>query len=182
MSLRFPKWYADRVARLRVPLGFLLLALFLWLAKPTWLSLFLGLPASALGLLLRAWAAGHLRKNEQLVQSGPYAWVRNPLYLGTALTAGGLTTAAADWRLFALTCVVFLLVYLPAVQLEEQHLKDLFPTYWEYALRVPAFLPRRPKTPTPSRFQWSCYWRNQEYKAALAYLLVLAYLFWKLPP
>src|SRR5204863_6444290 len=85
----FPKPYADIVAKLRVPCGFALAAAFLWLSQPTFLSLAAGLPVSILGLGLRAWAAGHLEKNTTLTESGPYAWVRNPLYIGTLTAAAG---------------------------------------------------------------------------------------------
>ncbi len=123
----FPKPYADFVARLRAPGGFLLVAAFLWFSEPTPRSLLWGLPVSVLGLWLRGWAAGHLAKNARLATSGPYAWVRNPLYLGTLLVAAGLTLAAQSPWLAGLFAAVFLLVYLPAIELEEQYLRELFP-------------------------------------------------------
>jgi protein-S-isoprenylcysteine O-methyltransferase Ste14 len=92
---RFPKAYADVVARLRVPSGFLLVAAFAYLATPSAQSLLYGVPVSIAGLLLRGWAAGHLAKNENLATGGPYAYVRNPLYLGTLLVAAGLVIASA---------------------------------------------------------------------------------------
>ncbi len=96
MTRRYWFWkpYADCVARLRVPSGFVLLAAFAYLSAPDAKSLTYGLPVAVLGLLLRAWAAGHLAKNEQLAQGGPYAHVRNPLYLGTLLVAAGLAIAS----------------------------------------------------------------------------------------
>ncbi len=90
----FPKSWADRVQRLRVPSGFLLAAVFVWAARPTWVSLLSASPLWAAGLALRAWAAGHLRKNTALTVSGPYAYLRNPLYAGTLLTAAGFAVAA----------------------------------------------------------------------------------------
>ncbi len=84
----FPKPYADFVARLRVPSGFLLLVVFAWRSRPTGGSLLIGLPIAVAGLFLRAWATGHLAKNQQLATTGPYAYVRNPLYVGNA-TCGG---------------------------------------------------------------------------------------------
>ena len=132
----FPKRYADKVQRLRVTSGFLLLAAFVWFAKPTSQSLWLGVPISLIGLSIRAWAAGHLAKNENLAMSGPYAYVRNPLYLGTLLTAAGVAVASRSWWLAGLLTVVFALVYLPVIELEEQHLRTLFPKYAAYAERV----------------------------------------------
>src|SRR5271157_1855327 len=119
--IRFPKPYADAVARLRVPSGFLLVAVFAWFSHPTGRSLEFGLPVSLAGLALRAWAAGCLAKNQQLASGGPYAYTRNPLYLGTLLVAGGLVVASRNIGLGILFIAVFLLVYLPVIQLVEQH-------------------------------------------------------------
>src|SRR5258708_2343602 len=138
----FPKAYADRAAKLRVPGGFLLVAAFLWWSSPTWLSLAWGLPVAIAGLALRAWAAGHLEKNRELTISGPYAYVRNPLYIGTLAVAAGFVIASCQWALGVLFAAVFLLVYLPVVELEEQHLRTLFPAYADYEQRVPKLFPR----------------------------------------
>jgi len=175
----FPKPYADLVARLRVPGGFVVAAAFLWLASPSWTSLLAGLPLSIAGLCLRGWAAGHLEKNQRLTTSGPYAWVRNPLYLGTLATAAGL--ALASWRLSLALIVAgyFLLIYLPVVELEEQYLRQLFPDFDAYAARVPMFLPRPPHRSATVRFRWSLYRHNREYEALGGFLAALAVLVWK---
>src|SRR5437660_460522 len=133
--------YADFVARLRVPSGFVLVVAFAWLSHPAPRSLVTGLPISVLGLLLRGWATGHLEKNIRLAQSGPYAYVRNPLYLGTALVAAGLVVASQRWTLAAIFAAVFVLIYLPVIELEEQHLRSLFPAFVRYAQKVPALYP-----------------------------------------
>lgn len=174
----FPKRYADAVARLRVALGFLLVAAFAWLAAPQAPSLAWGLPLAAAGLLLRGWAAGHLAKNERLATSGPYACVRNPLYLGTLLVAAGLAIAARRWLLGALAAAVFALIYLPAIELEEQHLRKLFPEYAAYAARVPMLWPRW-RAPGGAGFRWRLYWRNEEYQAAAGFLAGAAWLVWR---
>jgi protein-S-isoprenylcysteine O-methyltransferase Ste14 len=174
----FPKPYADRVAKLRVPCGFILVAAFLWLSAPTATSLIIGLPVSILGLALRAWAAGHLEKNTTLADGGPYAYVRNPLYIGTLLAAAGLVIASLKWELGVLFAAVFLLIYLPVVELEEQHLRKLFPAYDDYAQRVPKLLPRFAGT-NRKPFRWSVYIKNQEYQALLGFLAGAAVLVWK---
>jgi protein-S-isoprenylcysteine O-methyltransferase Ste14 len=180
-GVSFPKPYADRVAKLRVFFGFVLVAAFVWLARPNILSLAAGLPLSALGLGLRAWAAGHLEKNLALTESGPYARVRNPLYLGTLTAAAGLAVAARRWELAILFAAVFLLVYLPVVELEEQHLRQLFPGFKEYATRVPRLCPRFGGTVSHARrFRWALYRRNREYEALAAFLAGVAVLLWKL--
>ena len=178
--LRFPARYAHLVARLRVPGGFLLAIAFGWLARPSALSMETGLPVAAAGLLLRAWAAGHLEKNTRLATTGPYAWVRNPLYLGTLLTAIGLVAASRRLLLAVLFALVFALVYLPAIQLEEEYLRELFPDFGEYAQRVRALRPRRPGAPQPARFRMDLYMRNEEYQALLGFLAGAAWLAVKL--
>jgi protein-S-isoprenylcysteine O-methyltransferase Ste14 len=175
----FPKPYADAVAKLRVPSGFLLVVAFAWLAAPTFSSLALGVPVSVAGLCLRAWAAGHLAKNQQLAAGGPYAFVRNPLYAGTLLVAAGLVIATRRVELALLFGAVFLFVYLPVIQNEEQHLRKNFPDYATYASRVPALIPYKAPLDAPGRFRSELYVRNQEYQALLGYLAGLLYLVWK---
>ncbi|MGE5646821.1 MAG: methyltransferase family protein [Acidobacteriota bacterium] len=174
----FPKPYADLAARLRVPLGFVLVAAFAWFSKPDAWSLAWGLPVAAAGLLLRGWAAGHLAKNERLATSGPYAHVRNPLYVGTALAAAGLAIASREPLLAALFAAAFAFVYLPAIELEEQHLRKLFPEYKLYAQRVPMLWPRLRATGT-ARFEWRLYRKNEEYQALIGYMAGAALLVWK---
>ncbi|HTX35730.1 MAG TPA: isoprenylcysteine carboxylmethyltransferase family protein [Bryobacteraceae bacterium] len=178
----FGKRYADTVARLRVPTGFLLVAVFAWLSRPTPRWMALGVPVSLAGLALRAWAAGCLAKNQQLATSGPYAYTRNPLYLGTMLVAAGLAIASRSLGLAALTAAVFLLIYLPVIQLEEQHLRRLFPEYEAYAQAVPALWPRlrRMAQKRAVHFQAALYLRNQEYNAAAGFAAGLAFLLWKM--
>lgn len=180
MTVHFPKPYADLVARLRVPFGFLIGIAFAQLARPDGTSLAIGLPVSAIGLLLRGWAAGHLRKNQALAQSGPYAWLRNPLYLGTLIVAAGLVIAARRWELAMLTAAVSLLIYFPVIALEEQHLRKLFPAFAEYERRVKMLVPRLPRVKAAEHFAWPVYWRNQEYKAAAGFLIGAAYLIWRM--
>ncbi len=175
----FPKPYADTVAKLRVTCGFVLVAAFLWLSAPTLASLAMGLPVSLLGVALRAWAAGHLQKDSALTESGPYAWVRNPLYVGTLTAAAGFVIASRRWELGVLFAAVFVLIYLPVVELEEQHLRRLFPGYAEYAQRVPKLFPRRPKSAGGKAFRFSLYKHNREYEAALGFLAGVALLAWK---
>jgi protein-S-isoprenylcysteine O-methyltransferase Ste14 len=176
----FPKPYADLVARLRVPCGFLLVAAFAWLSQPSARSLAYGLPVGVLGLMVRGWAAGHLEKNTRLAETGPYAYVRNPLYIGTLLVAAGLVAASQRWILAAIFAAVFLLVYLPVIQLEEQHLRKLFPGYDSYARRVPAIIPFRRARPAEGRFRWKLYLKNEEYQALMGFTAGALFLVSKL--
>lgn len=172
----FPKRYADAVARLRVTAGFVMVAAFAVFAHPDPTSLLVGLPLSALGLALRAWAAGHLAKDQRLARSGPYSFTRNPLYLGTLVTALGLAAAARSIGLALLFTALFLLVYLPAIELEEQHLTAILPGYADFAARVPLLIPRWPSQFGPDRFSAALYRKNREYQALLGWLVGAAWL------
>lgn len=175
----FPKPYADAVQKWRVPSGIALAALFALLSDPVPPTLVLGLPFCLLGLAIRAWAAGHLRKDESLTVSGPYAFVRNPLYIGSLLAALGCVITAAKAELALLAGAYFLLVYLPVVELEEQHLAELFPEFGEYARRVRAFLPTLPDHIPPERFSFALYRRNREQRALYGLAAVYAFLIFK---
>jgi protein-S-isoprenylcysteine O-methyltransferase Ste14 len=166
----FPKPYADLVARLRVTCGFILVAAFAWFSRPDARSLALGLPVSALGLALRVWATGHVEKNIRLAESGPYAYVRNPL------VAAGFAIASRQWLLAVLFGVVFVFIYLPAIELEEQHLRKLFPEFAAYAERVPALWPTLAPVRRPQRFRWDLYVRNREYQALIGFAVGALYL------
>jgi protein-S-isoprenylcysteine O-methyltransferase Ste14 len=182
----FPKAYADTVARLRVPSGFLIVIVFAWFSRPTPESMAIGIPLSLFGLALRAWAAGCLAKNQRLATGGPYAYTRNPLYIGTLLVAAGLAVASRSIGLAGLFAAVFLLVYLPVIQNEEQHLRKIFPEYAAYAEHVPALIPRlgtrlnqaRERNSNP--FRTALYLKNQEYQAGLGFLAGMLLLFWKM--
>ncbi|MDQ6666276.1 MAG: isoprenylcysteine carboxylmethyltransferase family protein [Acidobacteriota bacterium] len=134
-----------------------------------------------MGLGLRAWAAGHLAKNRTLAEAGPYAYTRNPLYIGTLTVAAGLVLAGRSVWLGLVFAAVFLLVYLPVIQLEEQHLRKIFPAYADYAERVPALWPRfgtASKRGTQSSWNSRIYWNNREYQALLGFLAGCAWLIW----
>src|SRR5208282_6358220 len=98
--------------RIRVPLGFLLVLLYLWLAHPTWRSVSWGSFGIVPGLLIRALASGHVRKNEALATTGPYAYVRNPLYLGSLMIGGGFAVASRSWWIGVALTAMFFAIYL----------------------------------------------------------------------
>ena len=167
--------------RVRVPLGFVFAALYLWLARPACKSLLLGLVLIIPGLLIRALASGHVQKNEQLTTTGPYAYTRNPLYLGSLVLALGFAVAARSWWIGAALLLMILAIYVPVIRAEEAFLRTRFPEFDEYARQVPQLLPRL----TPFRhhsqsFSWELYWKHREYNAALGALAVLAALAAKL--
>ncbi|HYM10336.1 MAG TPA: isoprenylcysteine carboxylmethyltransferase family protein [Bryobacterales bacterium] len=174
------KRYARLAARLRVPTGFVVAALFAALARPSPASLLAGLPLAFAGLALRAWAAGHLEKNQTLAATGPFAYTRNPLYLGTLTVAAGFALAARNLWLAVLFALYFGLAYLPAISEEESHLRQIFPGYEEYATQVPRLVPRLASAKPPGAFRWALYLRNREYQALLGYLAGAAWLLWRL--
>jgi protein-S-isoprenylcysteine O-methyltransferase Ste14 len=168
--------------RLRVPLGFLLGAGYLVVARPTPLTLVVGAAIAFAGLLVRAWAAGHIVKNDQLATTGPYAHTRNPLYFGSFLMAAGFAIAA-HWSLLLFVIAFFVLIYGPTIRDERVGIRARFPeAYEEWERHVPSFLPR----PTPWRgaasaqdrggFDFQLYMRHGEWRAALGFAAVLAYL------
>jgi protein-S-isoprenylcysteine O-methyltransferase Ste14 len=175
----FPKTYADIVQRLRVPSGFLLVAAFVSLSDPGPASLAIGLPMCAAGLALRSWAAGHLRKNQRLTISGPYAWHRNPLYAGTLIAATGCAVGGGGVWLPLVVAAVFVMVYLPVMQLEEERLAELFEEFGAYAERVPQLFPAPPRERSPERFDWAVWRMNREWKGIAAFGLLYAFLIGK---
>ncbi|MGA9997880.1 MAG: isoprenylcysteine carboxylmethyltransferase family protein [Pyrinomonadaceae bacterium] len=167
--------------RWRVPLGFLCAALFFVFAKPRTWTLIVGGSFALLGLLIRAWSAGHIRKNSQLATSGPYAYTRNPLYFGSFILGLGFTIAAAQPLLAVLFIALFLGIYLPVMRVEGADLAKLFgEDYKAYARAVPLFfpslLPHRDERAGAVKFDASLYMRYREYRAALGVIVALGLL------
>jgi protein-S-isoprenylcysteine O-methyltransferase Ste14 len=164
--------------RIRVPLGFLFGIIFLVFARPNPTVLIIGGIVAVVGILIRAWASGHIRKNQNLAISGPYAFTRNPLYLGSFVLGVGFTVAAGVWWLGIAFAVLFLGIYLPVMRVESDDLTKLFGAeYEEYARRVPLFFPR-PTTyrASDAKFDMSLYLRYREYRAALGLIFALLVL------
>ena len=134
--------------RIRVPLGFVFAAVFLWLAQPTWKTMLLSLLLVVPGVWLRAYAAGYVRKNAELTFTGPYAYTRNPLYLGSMMIAFGFAVAAASGIILVALAGLFAVIYIPTIQGEEGYLREHFAGFDEYTAKVPRLLPRL----TPAEF------------------------------
>ena len=167
--------------RIRVPLGFAFAILYLWRAHPTGWSIFVGLFVAALGLVIRALASGHLRKNEELAIAGPYAYVRNPLYLGSLILAAGFVIAARSWWIATALVAFFVVIYLPVMRSEEAFLRQKFPAFADYARQVPRLIPRL--TPFGSgggSFSSELYCQHREYNAIAGALAMAALLLVKL--
>src|ERR1700687_2349559 len=127
----------SRVARrVRVPLGFIFAVVYVGLARPTGTSLIAGALVLLPGLFLRGLASGHVQKDKQLTTSGPYAYTRNPLYLGSLFLAAGFAIAARSWSIVAIMVLMFALIYVPVIAGEERYLRQTFPESGEEPLRV----------------------------------------------
>jgi len=163
--------------RIRVPLGFVAALVYLWQlvehkpqAAPIAWSLLLVLP----GLWLRAYAAGYVKKNSELTMTGPYAHVRNPLYLGSILIASGFAVALMSGPFAIALVVFFLLIYVPVIASEEAFLRDTFLEFEWYCARVPRLIPRITPARTPDgprgqsgSFSFALYRKHREYNSAI---------------
>ena len=166
--------------RIRVPMGFIFAAVFLWLARPGWRSMAASLALVVPGLWLRGYASGYVKKNAELATTGPYAHTRNPLYLGSMLIAFGFAAAAASWVILAALAALFAAIYIPTIQGEEAYLREHFAGFGAYARAVPRLWPRlRAAKRVVAReanaevedgrggFSWALYRKHREYNALM---------------
>jgi protein-S-isoprenylcysteine O-methyltransferase Ste14 len=159
---------ARRLARLRVPAGFAAGAAVLWLARPTWGTLAAGAIVAAAGQALRGWAAGHLEKGREVTRSGPYRWMRHPLYAGASLMAVGLTVAARDLAVAVLVAAYLGVMLTAAIRSEEATLRARFgPEYDAYA---------GGSVDRARRFSLARARRNREHRAVLGLIVALLIL------
>ena len=184
-----PDWIArwQRIARrIRVPLGFVTAGLYLFElirraphpAAIAW-SLALVLP----GLWLRGYAAGYVKKNRELTTTGPYAYTRNPLYLGSMMMAGGFAVALLSLPVALVLAAGFAVIYVPVIASEERFLRTAFPGFDAYCRQVPRLIPRfAPASQIDDQagsgaFSLALYLRHREYNAGIgAALLYLSLL------
>jgi protein-S-isoprenylcysteine O-methyltransferase Ste14 len=169
--------------RWRVRTGYPVAVLYWLLASPTYHWMAMGAGVAAFGLIVRAIAAGHLRKDRELATTGPYARTRNPLYLGSAFLAIGFAIAGHSWWAGSLVITYFAVFYYAVMRNEERDLRARFGIIFdEYAARVPLFLPNffdagyvPPADSAPDKtFSWEQYRRNREYKALIGTIAGLA--------
>ena len=173
--------YAKIARRIRVPLGFVLAIVYMWLARPTWFSLAIGATIALLGVTIRAAASGHITKNAALTATGPYAYTRNPLYLGSIVIGAGFAVAALNGWIVLAIAALFVAIYLPVIGSEEEFLRATFPGYDDYARRVPRLVPRfRKGTAATGSFSWERYRKHREYNALLGTMIMIVALAVKL--
>ena len=158
-----------RVARLRVTVGFGVAAAAFWLARPSWLSVSVGAIMALVGESLRLWAAGHIEKGLEVTTSGPYRWMRHPLYVGSSLLGAGFA-AASRHPVAAALVVLYLTVSLSvAARLEEATLRVKFGDAYDRYTRGITGRTSRPFSARRAR-------RNGEVQAVLGVLAALALL------
>jgi protein-S-isoprenylcysteine O-methyltransferase Ste14 len=171
----------NRIAkRIRVPLGFVFAAFFLWRARPDLLFMALSLLLVVPGVCLRAYASGYVKKNAELTSTGPYAYTRNPLYLGSMLIAFGFALASRSvWIALALAAL-FAIIYIPVIRGEEAFLRSKFADFDAYAARVPRLLPRFRTASMPGEdagsFSAALYRKHREYNALIGAIAIYAAL------
>ena len=174
----------SRIARrIRVPLGFAFAAFYLWRAKPSWPSLAIGTAIALLGIFVRAMASGHVEKNRVLTATGPYAYVRNPLYLGSIIIGVGFGLAARDVWIFVAILLLFVAIYLPVIRGEERFLQEKFPEFEDYSRRVPRMLPRLTAAGSDNAaggFSIELYMKHREWNALLGSVLLIGALIIKM--
>ncbi|HEV2288473.1 MAG TPA: methyltransferase [Candidatus Acidoferrales bacterium] len=170
--------------RWRVRIGYPVALAYLILAKPTARSLVIGGLTGVIGLAIRAWAAGYLRKHEALATSGPYTFTRNPLYFGSVILAAGFVIAG--WSVWpGVVVTLYLALFYPAVmRREESELQGHYgEVFTEYAAQVPLFWPRLAPHRSPARresFSSKLYLRNREYQAIMGFFFGLVLLWAKM--
>ena len=153
---------------MRVRAGLIAAVAVIALARPTWISLVEGIAVSLVGLGIRAWASGHLRKEKELAVSGPYRYSRNPLYLGNFVLGIGIVIGAHSWWVLGIFVAYFSLFYPLIIRREKDRMNQLFPQQYEdYRKRVPSFFPslRKQNLASQIKFSWPLFKQNREYRA-----------------
>jgi protein-S-isoprenylcysteine O-methyltransferase Ste14 len=177
-----PDWIArwqQAARRIRVPLGFLTAALYLFelvrhAPHPQAVAWSLALVVP--GLWLRGYASGTVKKNRELAMTGPYAHTRNPLYLGSMLIAAGFAVALLSWLVALALALGFTVIYVPVIASEERFLRANFPGFDDYCRRVPRLIPRLTPASHPGAgagsFSFSLYLHHREYNAGMGAMLL----------
>jgi protein-S-isoprenylcysteine O-methyltransferase Ste14 len=161
-----------QLARLRVPLGFAFALITLWLARPTSSSIALGLAIAAVGESIRIWAAGHIDKGREVTRSGPYRYVRHPLYLGSSIMAVGFVVAARSWTVGVLVAAYMLVTLAAAIRTEEASLDARFEGEYSAYRKGTAMPVERP-------FSLARLRANREYRAVIGVVIGMGILYAK---
>ncbi len=163
--------FTDLLCKWRVRGGLVSAILAIIFARPTVCSLIGGAGIAAIGITIRIWACGYLRKEKELTTSGPYRFTRNPLYLGSLILGISTVVACNSWWVFAIFTANFLIFYPVVIRAEKERMSQFFPEeYREYSKKVPLFFPSlKPKFPRNpiNSFSWTFYKQNRENRALI---------------
>jgi len=167
-----------KAQKMRVPAGTVLGVIFLLFMHPSIRSLWIGGMIAFLGALLRLWAAGHIVKGKVLTRTGPYAYSRNPLYLGSFFMALGIIVGGQGYWLLPVFGLFFVTFYFPVMKAEELELLHSYgDAFIEYSKNVSLFIPRFRSAGYPVKgFLWSRVTRNREHRTIIGLLLAEAVL------
>lgn len=167
-----------RIGKLRLPFSYVMaLLLIVFANKPL---VIWGLVFVVAGVATRFWAAGHIVKSRNLSKSGPYAFTRNPLYLGSFLSALGTAIMVHNWWLLGIFLAGFAVFYGCTIRSEEEFLGGRYGEEFAlYKKRVPIFFPRLipDGTVRESKFSWQRAIRNGEYKSFICTVVVIGLIF-----
>ena len=136
------------------------------IADPGGFSIVAGGVVAILGEAIRVWASGHLIRNNEVTTSGPYAYLRDPLYLGRLLLLVGFCVMAwgYSWVVLVIGLGVFFFSYMPRKYRKEMaRLEELFgQEYREYASYTRSLLPRLKPYPHARKRAWSfdLFWKE----------------------
>jgi protein-S-isoprenylcysteine O-methyltransferase Ste14 len=165
----------------------ILVPVFLVLARPQPETMVAGAMLAAAGAVVRAWASGTIRKNVVLTTTGPYAYTRNPLYVGSFLVGLGVTIASGSPWLVGLFLGFFVIIYGKTMRLEAEGLEARFgDRFREYAAAVPLFVPRlrpyRSMDAAQTQFMVRRYFTHREWELllglALGFLALVVKMRW----
>lgn len=168
-----PSSVAGRIARLRVPLGFVVAAVVFGLATPTRATLAVGVPIALVGEALRFWAAGHLRKSREVTTSGPYRFIAHPLYAGSTIMGLGVAVAAGRGWVVAIVLAYLVATFLAAIRYEEAFLRERFGARYDDYRRDPR------QVASATRFSVAQALANREHRAVLGFIVAVLLLVWK---
>ena len=137
-------------------IGMALTVWFAWEAQPVEWLYWAGAVLFVVGTVIRLWASGVITKNKQLATSGPYLYVRHPLYVGNILILFGFAAASSLWWTVVVTLAFLYFYYPPAIEYEERKLNKIFgDAYAEYMRGTRALLPTFGNKPGASEDSWS---------------------------
>lgn len=164
----------------RLKLGFIFAIFFIIMAKPTVIGMTIGIPVGIIGLLIRLWASGYIKKNKELSVQGPYSYTRNPLYLGSFFLGVGVSIMGSCIVFILIFLIVFYFVYSNVIKEEEKRLIELFgSSFLDYKSKVPAFFPLLKPVKITGDFDLKLVVKHEEYNAWLGFVAIIIILYLK---